>query len=90
VLPVGPSPLQDLVADGDASHAPPHTGNVEDTTPLAADDGLYLCCARTVLAHMYSSNRERLLEITARGITLQRVLDASYLSAAKDHDIHLN
>jgi hypothetical protein len=59
VLPVGPSPLQDLVADGDASHAPPHTGKVEDTTPLAADDGLYLCYARAFLAHMYNANRAR-------------------------------
>jgi hypothetical protein len=59
VLPVGPSPLQDLVADGDASHAPPHTGKVDDATPLAADDGLYMCCARAVLAPMYSANRAR-------------------------------
>jgi hypothetical protein len=46
-----------------------------------------LRCAREFLGHAFSANRARQVEITTRGIVLQRVLTALYLSAARGHGI---
>ena len=59
-------------------------------TPLVAGDGSYPRCARQCVGHVISADRARQVEITTRGVVLQRVLAALYLSAAEGHGVALS
>jgi predicted dehydrogenase len=81
---------QTLTCSGTSPAAPPHSGAVNDITPLVVDDDLYFRAAHSFLDHVFSANRARQLEITARGIIVQRVVDALYLSCARRHGVSLS
>jgi predicted dehydrogenase len=81
---------QSLTCSGTSPAAPPHAGAVNDITPLVVDDDLYLRTAHGFLDHVFMANRAQQLEITARGIVVQRIVDAFYLSCARRHGVSLS
>jgi predicted dehydrogenase len=81
---------QVLVCAGQSPAAPPHSGAVADNTPLVVDDDLFLRAAHGFLHNCFAANRAQQLELTARGVVLQRCLDGLYLSAAKGQGVRLS
>jgi predicted dehydrogenase len=81
---------QTLICYGPTSAAPPHGGPIADCIPLVADEDLYFRSAHAFLDHVFSANRAQQLEITARGVVIQKIIDALYLSCAKGHGVSLS